>query len=75
MNNHQTPPVKIAFILDGVVQDVLHTDDRLAAIFLSDPIIVDATDVLTPLIAVDPRSSIVGWTYDGNTFTPPAEKE
>ena len=43
MSTPELPPVKIAFILDGVVQDILHTDDRLAAIFLSEPTIVDVT--------------------------------
>jgi hypothetical protein len=40
------PPVKIAFIIDGKVIDILHTDDRLAAIFLSQPTIVDVTSIL-----------------------------
>jgi hypothetical protein len=38
------PPVKVAFILDGRVQEMLHTDNKLAAIFLSEPIVVDITD-------------------------------
>ena len=38
-------PARIAFILDGVVADVLNTDDRLAAIFLSQPKIVDVTEI------------------------------
>ena len=37
-------PVKVAFIIDNVVADVLHTDERLAAIFLSDPVVVDITN-------------------------------
>lgn len=37
------PPVKLAFIIDNVVVDILHTDDRLAAIFLSEPVILDVT--------------------------------
>lgn len=48
MTEHQAhpplPPVKIAFILDGKVQEILHTDTRLGAIFLSDPILVDVTN-------------------------------
>jgi len=43
-HNHEMPPVKVAFILDNVVADVLHTDNRLAAIFLSDPVVIDVTD-------------------------------
>jgi len=38
------PPVKIAFIIDNKVVDILHTDNRLAAIFLSEPLILDVTD-------------------------------
>ncbi len=37
------PPIKIAFILDGFVADVIHTDERLGAIFSSNPLIVDVT--------------------------------
>ena len=36
-------PVRIAFIIDGVVADVINTDDRLAAIFLSQPKMVDVS--------------------------------
>jgi hypothetical protein len=28
------PPNKVAFIIDNEVVDIIHTDDRLAAIFL-----------------------------------------
>jgi hypothetical protein len=58
---------RVAFIIDGVVQDVLNTDNRLAAIFLSQPTIVDVTEVS--------ESELItfGYTYnqDSNTFTPP----
>lgn len=37
------PPVKLALILDNTVVDILHTDDRLAAIFTSKPEIIDVT--------------------------------
>lgn len=43
-HNHELPPVRVAFILDNVVVDVLHTDQRLAAIFLSNPVVVDITN-------------------------------
>jgi len=39
----ELPPYKIAFIIDNKVVDILHTSDRLAAIFLSEPTIVDVT--------------------------------
>ena len=59
MTNQALPPVKIAFIIDGEVVDVLHTDERLGAIFLSEPVIVDVTDKL--------ESATVGATYDAAT--------
>ena len=36
-------PRKLAFVLDNKVVDVIRTDERLAAIFLSQPTIVDVT--------------------------------
>lgn len=59
------PPVKIAFVIDGEVQDVLHTDERLGAIFLSQPTIVDVTDWFLE----NPNKNLVGATYDGESFT------
>ena len=58
------PPVKIAFILDGVVQDVLHTDNRLGAIFLSEPTIVDVTE----WYAANTGGNLVGTSFDGASF-------
>lgn len=62
----QLPPAKIALVLDGEVLDVLHTDERLAAIFLSQPTIVDATEYL----AANPNKILVGGTWDGTEFVP-----
>ena len=42
------PPIKIAFVIDGLLVDVLHTDARLGAIFLSEPVIVDVTETYDP---------------------------
>jgi hypothetical protein len=39
----ELPPVKIAFVIDGEVVDILHTDERLGAIFTSNPIIRNVT--------------------------------
>lgn len=58
----QLPPKKIAVIIDGKIQDMLHTDERLAAIFLSNPIIVDVTDIYD-------GNTMVGWDYDEETKT------
>ena len=57
-----TPPVKIAFVIDNQVVDVLHTDDRLGAIFLSDPVTVDVTDLFNENKMVFP-----GETYNPDT--------
>lgn len=39
-----TPPVKLAYILDNEVVDILHTDERLAAIMTSNPVIIDVSE-------------------------------
>lgn len=61
------PPNKIAFIIDNEVVDIIHTDDRLAAIFLSEPLMVDVTDV--------EGGVLISSTYDSKTgkFTAPQE--
>ena len=66
MTTPSLPPVKIAFVIDGVVADVLHTDDRLAAIFLSNPTIVD----VTTWVEENPTAILVDALYDGVNFTP-----
>jgi hypothetical protein len=43
-HDHEMPPVRLAFVIDNIVQDCLNTDERLAAIFLSNPTIVDISD-------------------------------
>lgn len=43
-HDHDLPPARIAFVIDNVVADVLHTDEKLAAVFLSQPTIIDVTD-------------------------------
>jgi carbonic anhydrase len=52
------PPVKLAIINnESAVIDVLHTDERLAAILLSNPIIKDVTDM-------NVVETVLGWMYD-----------
>lgn len=65
----ELPPVKIAFVIDGEVIDVLHTDDRLGAIFLSQPIVLD----VSAWYAENPGGTLVKYTYDGTAFTAPEE--
>jgi hypothetical protein len=66
------PPIKVAFVIDGELVDVLHTDERLGAIFLSEPTILDLTDTY------DEKNPLpVGSLYDAttNTFTPPGVQQ
>jgi hypothetical protein len=59
----EMPPVKIAFVIDDKVVDVLHTDERLASIFLSDPLIIDATDWYTK--EENKNLLLLGGTWNG----------
>jgi hypothetical protein len=59
------PPYKIAFVIDGEVADILHTDERLFAIFMSNPLIIDVTEK----IVSDPLSILVGSIYNSETNT------
>jgi hypothetical protein len=38
------PPRRLALIIDEEVVEVLHTDERLAAIFLSEPLVLDVSE-------------------------------
>ena len=38
-------PYKIAFIIDGEVVDTLRSHERLGVILLSEPVIIDVTDL------------------------------
>lgn len=59
------PPVKIAFVIDGKVVDVIHTEERMAAILLSEPQIVEATD----WVNAHPGELLIGYNFDGENFT------
>ncbi len=63
-NQANIPPIKIAFVIDNEVVDILHTDSRLAAIFLSEPKIIDVTEGFETGNPVK-----VGSTYDPETNT------
>lgn len=62
---NEIPPIKIAFVLDNEIVDILHTDERLAAIFTSNPIIVNITDNMIE----DGGTAGVGSIYDPETQT------
>jgi hypothetical protein len=53
----------LAFVIDGEVADILQTDDRLAAIFLSQPQIVEFDREKDNVVA--------GMKYDGAKFSIP----
>ena len=53
----------MAFVIDGEVADILQTDDRLAAIFLSQPQIVEFDREKDGVMA--------GMKYDGTKFSTP----
>ena len=53
----------LAFVIDGEVADILQTDDRLAAIFLSQPQIVEFDREKDGVMA--------GMKYDGTKFSIP----
>lgn len=76
--NHEHAPqplgdYSLAFVIDGKVQDVLHTDSRLAAIFLSEPQIVEVTDWYAN--RTDANQNLVGAAFDGAGFTLPDADE
>ena len=57
----ELPPVKLAFIdSESSVMDILHTDERLAALFLSNPIIKNVTDIAQ-------TDNVLGWFYNPET--------
>ena len=66
LNALPLPPVHIAMIIDNEVVDIIHANDRLGAIFLSNPIMIDISDNLDNVK--------VGYVYDPTTsnFTEPA---
>jgi hypothetical protein len=78
-----TPPIpadnthKTAYVIDGEVVLTINTDERTQAILLSNPTIVDITDVHFPDETLEngdvQQVNIAnGWTYDGTSFHKPA---
>lgn len=37
-------PMHLALIIDGVVEDIIHCDDRLGNILMSEPLVIDIGD-------------------------------
>ncbi len=59
----------VAFVLDGVVQDVLHSDARLAALFLSGPEMIEVTDWYQA--RTNTSDNLVGAVYENGSFVLP----
>jgi hypothetical protein len=57
----ELPPKRLAFIMDGKVVEMMNTDDRLAALFLSEPLVVDITERYDTINAV---GNVIGMSYD-----------
>lgn len=62
--NPDNYPVKILFIIDNEVVDVLHTDNRMGAILLSEPLILDVSEE-----NFTEKNIHVGAIYDPKTGT------
>ena len=56
----------IAVVLDGEVQEVIRAQDRLAALFLSEPTFIEVPETLETV-------PTIGWAYKNGEFTPPSE--
>jgi hypothetical protein len=55
----EMPPIKVAFVIDNIVVDILHTDQRMADIFLDNPIMLDITSSTENIQS--------GWNYNSET--------
>lgn len=53
----------LAFVIDGEVAEILQTDDKLAAVFLSQPKIIEFDKEKDNVVA--------GMKYDGTKFSIP----
>ena len=65
--HHENKISEVAFVIDGVLQDSIFVEERLAAILLSDPTICDITHI-------KPRP-LLGWKYnkESGEFSNPNE--
>lgn len=63
---NEIPPVPLAYIMDGEVVLVMNTDERMAALFTSNPTVIQ--------VERGDNEPKVGWKWDGKTFTPPVSE-
>ena len=64
--------IKLAFLIDDRVVDIINTDERLAAIMLSEPLVLDITGM-----SPGENGLFINSTYNKElgTFTPPQVDE
>jgi hypothetical protein len=59
INTADLPPIKVAFVVDSKIVDILHTDQRMADIFLSNATVLDIT--------LSGENIQSGWNYNPET--------
>jgi hypothetical protein len=59
INTADLPPIKVAFVVDSKIVDILHTDQRMADIFLSNGTVLDIT--------LSSENIQSGWNYNSET--------
>jgi hypothetical protein len=71
------PPHAIAFVIDDVVQDQIWTQDRMAAILLSKPLIVKSTGIEGIVVGQTLYNSETGEfvQQDGTVLAQPSSQE
>lgn len=62
----QMPPKSIAFVIDDEIVDVLYTDERMSAILLSNPVIIDLSNIITNAPEGSTYRPTIGWTYNAD---------
>ena len=65
-------PIQLAFIIDNEIVDIIHTDERLAAVFQSQPVVIDVTKIAVE----NPLLVSTGSKYNPETgeFTAPVRE-
>lgn len=66
----QVPPYRLALIIDGVVHIIMNTDERTAAVLLSNPTVVITAKDSTPTDSAG-WGVMIGWRYENGQFLPP----
>jgi hypothetical protein len=62
----ETPPKTIAFVIDDEIVDVLYTDERMSSILLSNPVIIDLSNIVTDAPVTSTFRPTIGWLYNSD---------